>query len=342
MVLPLAAIIGAAGSAANAGIGYMNAKNEQEYKARQAALANKARKKGIKVAKKGVKKQSKAQKNAKKKSGQREDILGDLINLLSGPRSNVYGDTTKFIPGRGFVTDLSGQSKEALAADRSDFERGHFRAGQASEDYQQARNKLLTGGGSRDSTIAEITKLLALRGGESSDRGKAMVGRQALRMDQGAKLPQIIRMANEQSGNTLADILLSGRLGGSNLYQSEEGFRQKELMSQLDAFNKVANSAGKSGIAADVGGRQDAMATALNRGVEGVGDDYGDIAKFLSTMWPQASLQTLGSAVSGAQQAAPPMDLSWMQDLVKAGTGLASGFTGGGTTTAPKDQSRLI
>jgi len=342
MPLPVAAIISAIGGLGQAGASYLQGQANADANAASVAAQRAARKHGINVAKKGVKQQKKAQKRGRVKSEQRENILGDLIQLLSGPRSNVYGDTTKYIPGRGFVTDLSGTTKEALSGERNAFTRDMDRSAQASEDYQQIRNKLLTGGLSEAGSQADLTELLALRGGEASDRGKALVGRQALRMDQGAKLPQIIRTANEQSGQTLADTLLAGRMAGTKEYQGREGFRTSELMRQLQNFGQTAAASPKSGLSGDITGRQDAMSTALNQGVKGTADSYGDIATFLSNLWPQASLQSLQGAVSKVPATPEATDYTWLSKLLSAGTNLAGSFAGGAGGAVPKDQSRLI
>ena len=342
MVLPIGAIIGAIGGLGQAGASYLQGKANASAAKTENKIAGRRRKKGIKQAKKGLKEQSSAIKEGKAKIGEQENLLGTLIQLLTGARSNVYGDTTKYIPGRGFITDLSGQTADILGRERNAFLRDTDRAAQASEDYAQTRNKLLTTPKSQAGITSELTNLLALRGGDRNERGKSILGRQALRMNEGARIPHLTRAANEQAGEGLADTLIQGRLGGSKLYQDEEQFRTNELIRQLTGFGNMASSSPKSGLAADITGRQDAAASALGSGVQHTAGQYGQMADFLKTAYPDRSA-LINALTSTAGSNVVPTDYSWLSKAIGAVAGLGEDiFKPGGTTTVAKTQDRLV
>jgi hypothetical protein len=169
--------------------------------------------------------------------------------LAKAARTDAYGNTVRYAPGQGFVTELNPIEKAILEAGQSErlmrattdmqrnrgalneqYDRRDQFAGAAADDLREYRYGDRQSEESLQSLYGAIAKRALDRG--TTDFTNA-AGRQALRAGNSAALDRIVREGSRLRGENTLDAALRGKTQGTQAFAAQEGLRGNLLANAL-------------------------------------------------------------------------------------------------------------
>ena len=216
--------------------------------------------------------------------------------LARSARTDVFGNRLKYVPGRGWVYDLTpqtqaittAQQKEQLLNLTEDAERNReFRERQdeiskvGSEEFFKALNNYKFAPRPNEKAIqGDFTRLLNLNRRKGIDEAKGVLQRQALRLGRGGDIEKIIKEGDERFGETLEEAVLRGKTLGSQEFRTQSNFIENLLSGEVDRFSAMANrfdpaQVRRSQTPDDLNALQGEMLQSMARALASEGDQVG-------------------------------------------------------------------
>jgi hypothetical protein len=182
--------------------------------------------------------------------------------LAKSTRTDAYGNTIRYIPGRGFVTEttpltqaiLNAQQKEQLAGFREDAprarqaaERIDKRSRQAGELFDERFNEFRhKRRRTREEYEAEAIRdaLDARRGRSRNDEALNALTRAALRQNNSAIIPNLVRNARNTATDspTLAEAIANAKRQGRQQYLTETNAENSVDFNELGQLRSIADA----------------------------------------------------------------------------------------------------
>jgi hypothetical protein len=179
--------------------------------------------------------------------------------LAKSARTDAYGNTVRYIPGRGFVTEttpivqaiLNAQQKEQLAGFREDAPRARraaeridaraIKAGDKFDEvfnaYENRREK------SKEEYIAEAVRDASRVRNENRGSKDALgnLSRAALRTNNKAMLPFLLN-ASKGNKSSLVEVLANAKKAGTQQYYAEKGAENASTFGELGNLRSIADA----------------------------------------------------------------------------------------------------
>lgn len=181
--------------------------------------------------------------------------------LAKATRDDAYGNKVRFVPGQGFVTEVTGltkaildsQQKEQLAQFRDDAprvrgaaERMDKRAKQAGEVFDEKFNKYRYGRQkSEEEYVAEAIReaIAAQRESGGSSDANEMLARSILRAGNSGVAKNIYAAAKESRNEpTLSQVIADAKRQGRQQYLAETGAKNQVAFGELDSLRSIADA----------------------------------------------------------------------------------------------------
>jgi hypothetical protein len=187
------------------------------------------------------------------------------MKLATSTKTDPYGNKLIYTPGIGWHYDLTPQQQALNAASRGEQlksltqdttmnrqarERADERARAGETDWYRKLAEARYGEQpSKESSIADYTRLGLLGYERGAREGSNLLAKQALRMNNSSLLPKISRLTNEQLGGRLEEAMLKGKLQGTEAYQKERASNTTDLTNWLRTYSGIAGGAPQATIA---------------------------------------------------------------------------------------------
>lgn len=227
--------------------------------------------------------------------------------LMKADRSDVYGNTLEYEPGKGFGFDLTpitqailgGEQREQYLShavdaprNRAAAERMDNRSQLADDEFEKKFNEYkYAPRRSENEYVSDATDTLLNARRKGLDESAAVLARQLLRTGNTSNLPALYKQAGDEYSKSLSEALLQGKRIGSSDYNAAESGRinrgNQELGFLANIANQTTTSPVKAGsynsdlsqradsavsqLAQIMSSNQGAMSSALSNYAQGVG-----------------------------------------------------------------------
>jgi hypothetical protein len=245
--------------------------------------------------------------------------------LAKAARTDAYGNTSRYVPGRGFVTELNPIEQAILEAGQSErlqrattdaqrnrtalsneYDRRDEFAGAAADDLRDYRY------GDRQSEEALQSLYTALARREL-DKGVTdftnAAGRQALRAGNSSALENIVRTGSQQRGQNLLDAALRGKVAGTQAFNAQEGQRGNLLANALRGHAAGSTSQQPVMQAANLGSLGNSQSNQIAQTLNAINSGTSNVSSALTNMSRAAGQNNgMGDAIAKALSAVAKYD----------------------------------
>lgn len=180
------------------------------------------------------------------------------------PRTDPYGNQLVYTPGIGWHYNLTDQTRRTLDAEQAELLRNLTQDAAVNRDYRKRIDDISRQGSERlggalaqkdygpgydeGQLIDELTRTMQINRRKGLDEGTAVLGRQALRMNQGELIPKLLQEADDLFGRSLEESILKGRQAGRSEYRAAQGFKDNQDDAAIRQALSMASANPSTGI----------------------------------------------------------------------------------------------